>query len=388
MLVYILIFSAALIWFFSSKEQSSKNTRGLFFFLFFLALFVGISDMLGGYDRYIYGEIFDLLSDDIDRGFSYTESPIMGYEKEFGYVFLNVILSHITSNRYIFILLVTLIIYLLFFFSIKEYADNYPFACILFLALMFFFTFTYLREVIGVGVGWLSLKYIYERNLKRFLFLMLIAYSFHNSAIIFLPMYFIPIRKYNISAVIFVMVVAFIIGLSPFPGALFSRFGELSGSEERVVQYVQNYEEAGFRIEYLLEAAVFLFIIFPQYKEISNSRRSLVLLNCALMFCIILLFFIRSSSGGRLGWYYMIGIIALFTELAVKENRQNQVSIILIILSCLLYGRILIGWNIRAYPYKTFLTEGHREGDPVYQRYEYDPRYDSNKFYRPVFKWN
>ena len=388
MLVYILIFSAALIWFFSSKEQSSKNTRGLFFFLFFLALFVGISDMLGGYDRYIYGEIFDLLSDDIDRGFSYTESPIMDYEKEFGYVFLNFILSHITSNRYIFIFFVTLIIYLLFFFSIKEYTDNYPFACILFLALMFFFTFTYLREVIGVGVGWLSLKYIYERDLKRFLFLMLIAYSFHNSAIIFLPMYFIPVRKYKISLILTIMLVAFIIGLSPLPGALFARYGELSGSEERVVQYVQNYEEASFRIEYLLEVVVFLFIIFSQYKEIPQNKKSLVYLNCALMFCVILLFFVRSSSGGRLGWYYMIGIIALFTTIAMKVKRQRQVSTMLILLCFLLYGRILISWGIRAYPYKTFLTEGHREGDPVYQRYEYDPQYDSNKFYRPVFKWN
>lgn len=388
MLPYILIFAVPLIWFLSSKEKYSKNVRGLFFFLLFLAVFVGLSDMLGGYDRYIYGEIFDLLSDDIDKGFSYTISPIMEYKKEFGYIFFNFALSHITANRYIFIFFVTIVIYLLFFFSIKEYAENYPFACILFLALMFFFTFTYLREVIGVGIGWLSLKYIYERNLKMFLLLMFLAFSFHNSAIIFLPMYFIPIRKYNIFAVLGIMILAFIIGLSPLPGSLFARYGELSGSEERVVQYVQNYEEAGFRIEYLLEVVVFLFIIFSQYKEIPQNKKSLVYLNCALMFCVILLFFVRSSSGGRLGWYYMIGIIALFTTIAMKVNRQRQVSTMLILLSCLLYGRILVSWGIRAYPYKTFLTEGHREGDFIYDGYEYDPRYDYDKFYRPVFKWN
>ena len=28
-----------------------------------LALFVGMSDMLGGYDRYIYGELFDNIAD-------------------------------------------------------------------------------------------------------------------------------------------------------------------------------------------------------------------------------------------------------------------------------------------------------------------------------------
>jgi putative membrane protein len=386
MLLYILIFGGTLFWFFSGKGKKQKNIRGLFFFFSFLALFVGLSDMLGGYDRYIYGEIFDDLSDDVERGWSYIDAAIMGYKKEFGYVFLNVILSHITPNRYIFILLVTVIIYILFFFSIKEYTENYPFACILFLALMFFFTFTYLREVIGVGVGWLSLKYIYQRNLKMFLFLMFIALSFHNSAIIFLPMYFIPIRKYNISAVISVMIVAFIIGLSPLPGALFSRFGEISGSEERVIQYSKEYQESGFRVEYLLEVIVFLSIIFSRYRNILNDRKHLVFLNCAFMFCAILLFFIRSSSGGRLGWYYMIGVIALFTYIAIEDKTSKRTSIGLILLSSLLYARIVITWGIRAYPYKTFLTNGHRAGDPIYELYEYDLRYDQDKFYRPAFK--
>ncbi|WP_314312434.1 EpsG family protein [Hoylesella saccharolytica] len=386
MLLYILIFGSTLFWFFVSKKKSEKNIRSLFIFFSLLALFVGLSDMLGGYDRYIYGEVFDTLSDDIEAGLSYKESPVMEYKKEFGYVFLNVMLSYITPNRYIFILLITIIIYTLIFFSIKEYTENYPFACILFLALMFFFTFTYLREVIGVGVGWLSLKYIYQRNLKMFLVVMFIAFSFHNSAVIFLPMYFIPIRKYNISIIITVMLVAFIIGLSPLPGALFSRFGELSGSEERVIQYAQEYEDSGFRIEYLLEVIVFLSIIFSKYKNILNDRKHLVFLNCALMFCTILLFFIRSSSGGRLGWYYMIGVIALFTYIAIEDKTSKKTNIGLIILSSLLYARILVSWGIRAYPYKTFLTNGHRIGDPIYELYEYDLRYDQDKFYRPAFK--
>ena len=182
------------------------------------------------------------------------------------------------------------------------------------------------------------------------------------------------------------MLVAFIIGLSPLPGALFSRFGELSGSEERVIQYAQEYEDSGFRIEYLLEVIVFLSIIFSKYKNILNDRKHLVFLNCALMFCTILLFFIRSSSGGRLGWYYMIGVIALFTYIAIEDKASKKTNIGLIILSSLLYARILVSWGIRAYPYKTFLTNGHRIGDPIYELYEYDLRYDQDKFYRPAFK--
>jgi len=33
-------------------------------------------------------------------------------------------------------------------------------------------------------------------------------------------------------------------------------------------------------------------------------------------------------------------------------------------------------------PYKTFFTNGHREGDYIYNIYEYDPQYDVDKFYK------
>ncbi|PTL32777.1 EpsG family protein [Prevotella sp. oral taxon 376] len=386
MLLYFLIFGVVIAWYLSTYNKKKKDIRLFSFFLLFLALFVGLSDMLGGYDRYIYAELFDSTADTTDFGGSYLNSAIIGYEKEFGYVLLNILLSHVTANRYIFILVLTCIIYILIFFSIREYISDYPFACILFLGLMFFFTFTYLREVIGMSVAWLSLKYIYQRNLKKFLLVMLFAFSFHNSAIIFLPMYFIPIRKYKMSHVAIIMAFLFVIGLSSVPAALFLQFGELAASEERVLYYAQEYESSGFRIEYLLEVFVFLAIIFIHYRHIPDDRKHLVFLNCSLMFCGVLLFFIRSSSGGRLGWYYMIGVIALFTEIATQHKTLNKTNLGLLALSCLLYVRILWSWGGYLYPYKTFLTDGFREGDRIHDRFEYDDYYDVDKFYRPVFR--
>ena len=104
MLLYFLIFGVVIAWYLSTYNKKKKDIRLLFFFLLFLALFVGLSDMLGGYDRYIYAELFDSTADTTDFGGSYLNSAIIGYEKEFGYVLLNILLSHITANRYIFIL--------------------------------------------------------------------------------------------------------------------------------------------------------------------------------------------------------------------------------------------------------------------------------------------
>ena len=113
------------------------------------------------------------------------------------------------------------------------------------------------------------------------------------------------------------------------------------------------------------------------------TKNNLVFFNSALVFCGILLFFIKSSSGGRLSWYYMMGIISSITYIYRIPTRRNKNSIMCLLVICaLLYVRILFAWNIYLYPYKSFLTDGHRQGDFIYEKYEYDQGYDNNKFYR------
>ena len=46
-----------------------------------LALFVGLADMFGGYDRYIYGEVFDSIADGVTNGMGYRYLPsLLFYE--------------------------------------------------------------------------------------------------------------------------------------------------------------------------------------------------------------------------------------------------------------------------------------------------------------------
>jgi hypothetical protein len=141
--------------------------------------------------------------------------------------------------------------------------------------------------------------------------------------------------------------------------------------------------EGSFRIAYFLEAVFFLFFIFRSYDKIdANDRKHVVLMNMAFGFCAILLFFIRSENGGRLSWFYMIGVIATMTYLFSGKKRINDMSITLVIVSLFLYIRILSYWGISLYPYKTFFSNGIRENDFIEEIYEYDHNYDVDKFYR------
>ena len=266
------------------------------------------------------------------------------------------------------------------YIDIKRCASDYRMALLLFLGLLFFFTFTYLRQMIGVGIAGLSLKYVYERKLWKFVICILLAASFHNSAIILFPIYVIPSRKYSVGVVIVLMLICLLIGVSGISSSLFEAYSSTSGLEERTTKYIE--ETSGFRIAYLLEAIFFLWLILANYGKVGTDKRQIVLLNVALTFCAILLLFIRSENGGRLGWFFIMGLIATLTTILVKQQKIvfNRTMVCALVL--FLYLRIVLFWGIFLYPYKTFFNNGVRKGDGIYERYEYDRNYARDKFYR------
>ena len=388
MWLYLIVFFIPTIWYYTFQNNSRQsNALFLSIYMCFLALFVGFSDMFGGYDRYIYGEIFDSIADVTTLKGDYSESLLYNfYSNEIGYTFLNVLISFFTENRYIFILIVTLIIYICLFVSIRKYTENYPLAVVLFMGLWFFFTFTYLRQVLAATIVWLGIQYVIDRKFLKFLIVFLIGFSMHNSAIIFFPLYFIPIRKYSPRLIVGVMLALLILGITSLPNSLFEVY-ESSSVVERHAEYNAS---GGLRIPYVLEAFFFLYLILKNYKIIPTDKSRIVMLNMSLVFCGILLLFVRSENGGRLSWYYMIGIISTITSICTyKKNIQNKIPIFLIGMSLFLYIRIYTGWQVylNLYPYKTFFTNGVRTGDYSWENYEYNHEYDNDKFCRKAFRF-
>lgn len=384
MILYLSIFLAiALIYVFSIGTDAARSKGLLFAMMLFLGLFVGFSDMLGGYDRYIYGNLFDSMCDDLSSGYSTWNTTLFTmYPSELGYDSINYLIGFISHNRYIFILIYTLLIYALLFQSIKKYTENYPFAVMAFMGLWFFFTFTYLRQVLAAATCWLAIDYVAQRKPLQFFAIVALAITIHNSAIVFTPLYFVPIKKFSPVTVILVMVACLAVGLTSLPAGLFEQYGEFTDMEKRVAG-LEDFISMDVRFEYLLEAVLFLVIIFWRYSDVDEEdERMVTLTNMALIFCAILLVFVRSDNGGRMGWHYMMGLIATLTNIANKEDRINYYNTGLAMLCAVLYLRIVVSWGVLLSPYKTFFSDGHREGDFIYEMYEYDERYDLDKMYR------
>ena len=378
MAYYIILFviTTILAWGYNGNTKVSKP----FFFAFCLCigLFVGLADMLGGYDRYIYSEVFHSMHENVVKGIFFNEEFIMYFGKEPVFGLINDLIAFFTSNRYIFILVYTIFLYMVYAVSFYRYTRNPFFALLVFEGLMFFFTFTYLRQVLAAGVVWLAIPYVAQRSFKRYLLFIVLATLIHNSAAYMILLYFIPRRKFERKRIILFMVALLIFGISGVTKFVFSVSGDAINNS-RIAGYADT-AEFGFRIEYVIESVLFLFILLTNYKKIDKDEYTLTMINVYLMFCGLLLFFCKSSDGGRISWYCLLGIIVILERLCRPKSAVPLKGFITVMCFVLFY-RILTAWGILLYPYKTFLTPGIRQGDFIEEGYEYDHAYDNDKLY-------
>lgn len=366
---------------YNEMQGKCMTVDGLKWAMVFFALFVGLSDMLGGFDRYIYAECFDEVADYTDwYMFEYWRSSTLFelYGSERLWCWLNIIISFFTSNRYIFILIVIILIYANIYQSFKRYSEYYALAIVVFLGFWFFFTYTYLRQVLAASFAWYGLQYIEKRDWKKFTLFMLIAALFHNSAVILFPLYSIPVIKFDRNSVVKTAVFVMLIGISGLPSAIFDIYGEVSNNEARAAAVSV---QTGGRLIYIIEAAIVLYVIYVNYDKLFITPRRTLFTNMAIAFALLLMFFYKSENGGRLCWYYLIGVIVTFSNI-MAESEEKKIRYLVFAICIVLCARIILDWDYMLYPYKTFFTDGVSANDLINAEFEYDERYIRDKFYR------
>ncbi|MBP3738463.1 MAG: EpsG family protein [Muribaculaceae bacterium] len=386
MILYLAAFSFIL--FLAIKTDQDSQNRPLYslaIWTIFICFVCGFRDMLGGYDSYIYGEVFDVTSNELDRGVPFNQTTAFRLnEKEQGYALLNVLVGYISANRYIFLLIISIITFASLFHHIKNYTKYPHLSFFILFCLLYFFTFTYLRQVLAACIAWYSIPFAVKRKPIHFFLIVALAASFHNSALLFGLTYFISNKRFTKQQIILFLIASLLLGLTPIATTIFDVLGG-SVNEEKASGSLSS--TGSVRFEYILEAAFFLVLIIYRYDSIAKDKLSTCMLNISLMFMFVLTFFVKFPDGGRMSWFFLIGIASTIAEIAQDENNVATIKFVSITVLSLLFLRVLFAWGPIVTPYKSFLTNGVRENDKVWSMYEYDHNYDNDKFYRPIFKF-
>lgn len=380
MLIYIILILIMLFaMLFPSDRKGTRNTVFIFEILA-LTLVCGMSDMMGGYDRYIYCDVFDSTARDIRHGLDLsTTSAIEQNPTEMGWGIYNILLGYLTPNRYIFILIHTLIVFAILAWHIKRLSKHPEATLFVLMCIFYFFTWTYLRQTLACSIAWFAVPFAIKRRPIQFFAIVALAATFHNSALLFGMVYFVARRQFSQNELFTLFFISLILGLTPLGQVIFDFTGG-NINEKKAEVSLAGVDDAP-RVAYIVEAAIFLYLIYKGYQYIGQDKTSVCMRNIAFCFIFILTFFVRFSDGGRMSWFFMIGIACTAGEIISKMPKAHFLRYFTILIMLGLFFRIVIGWNIALRPYKSFLTNGVKENDGVWEAFEYDHSYDNDKFY-------
>jgi hypothetical protein len=272
--------------------------------------------------------------------FSFKQGLFTVTRFDYGFVTYMSLVKSIWNNYHFFILINTLIDILILSAFLKQFSRySFPLSCLVFIIMGGFYLETdLLRSAKAILLFILSIKYINEKKPVAFLLINLVAISFHISAVLFLPLYFILNRSISKRIIFFVFAAGLIIFLlqieyiRPFLAWLASILGEkFTILLEKYLQIAAYSSAYGITIG-LLERIITASLILIYYdKLIKKDSFNLLFINAYFIYFIIFFYFaeikvIPIRVGGMFSFVYWVIYPALIT---VIERRNNRILFIL-----------------------------------------------------------
>lgn len=333
-----------------STNQRQYEKVGYWICIIFLMFIAGFRDSTIGNDTHKYLEIFESINLYINSRY------------EIGFIYLNLLISHICQWPQIVLIVTSIFILYSYGRFIWKYS-KYPWLSLFLLFSYNFFPFALsgIRESIALAIILFSYDYLLNKSHVKFIILVLIAFTFHFTAIIFLLGILIRRLKLNLKTVLCI-VLGGIICLVCFTGLL----SIVILYNESYQSYVDNGVYFGETrmasiIDLIFLITVFVFCVSSKSRKIEkrifsgNNYDLMLLMN--LIAITIYLVSLKFNLLSRLGLYYSIFIIiTLPNAIAYKNLLSKQIWIVIVGLMFYLYFLIILilrpEWN-QIYPYRS-----------------------------------
>lgn len=370
MLFYLSIFVICVITAVINSRLENEKDRRIFeiAILIILCVVSGTRYNLGGSDYFVYKTVYKSVP--LIQNFDFnTVQKIYGtFGMEKGYLFFNSLVKTLGFNFYGFTLINSIIFYMCLYIGLKRYIKNFNYFLVIFLYKMFFYdTFISLRQPIAMAIFFIALQFIEKREPIKYWLLCLLAFTFHNSAIILLPLYFI--NKIKISKKMFkiINIIGLVFLILNMTGIfVFNPTGivnKIFSSNENALEKAEGYFETDEKISIIhtLEYYLIAIIIYFNYDYVQNKdEHSNYILNLflILMFIFTLLrgFVIITRIKDYFLWTYPVILYYLIEN---KECRNKIVLSITSVIICLYgYMRYIKKFdNGGLMPYNSYLND-------------------------------
>lgn len=254
------------------------------------------------------------------------------WQTEPGYKYLNYFFGQILRVNYnIFLFFLNGVSLFLMGKYFKNNAVFYVLPILIFYSdLYLYFNISGIRQGMAISFTCFSVYYAYTKQLKKFLFVILIAALFHVSALIFIFAYFLPHKILKLKHSLILISVFIVVGL--LGNFLSTKFEYLSTKADYYSKY--QVQSSTIEIDYavgIAKRAIIVFLTFLFRKNLFKNSQFIYYFNIYLVGFLIFMstYLISPDFGSRFSVYYTIidCVLAGLMLYLVKDVRKRFVIV-------------------------------------------------------------
>ena len=237
----------------------------------------------------------------------------------------------------------------------KDQSVNIVFSIMLiFLIRYYFLTLNIVRQGIAMSIILYSLKFIKEKNLKKYLLTVILASCFHMMALIYIPMYFICQMDWKKKKNIILLVLIPVAGILLYILILkYTKYGNYIGSQFQGNQFLWH--------EIILSGTILILATIERKhitinKEYFNIYYILQIITFIVAICSRIL-----PVADRIVWLFYIQNIFL-VPIIIKNIKQIDkkvfiLLILIIIMTISVYAQVIMTDSYNIIPYQTIFQK-------------------------------
>lgn len=259
-----------------------------------------------------------------------------------------------------FFIFTKIIVFYIIFSLIIKYTEEYLYFVIMFFVAWYgFYLFidNPMRNLIAVAISILAIQPLIERKFLKYFLIILIAMSFHISAIIMIPIYFYFTKRVSNKTYIIVFIAVYILFATPdiFWGIMSKLFGWTPYIHRKIGSYNTEFEQGRFYSLGLLVEVLFFILIMFYRKKIEMLKNGVLMFNAAILYLLFYRLALTIEIFGRMLYYFCIFYTIIIVYLiTIFEFKSRTIYIVyLLLLSMISTTRIFS--DFRYIPYTNYI---------------------------------
>lgn len=258
------------------------------------------------------------------------------------------------KNEWLFIIC-SIINFIILAKAISDQSINVPVSIMLIVMMRYYFlTLNIVRQGIAMVIFLFSIKYIRQRNFKKYFLSILFACCFHLMSIVYLPIYFICQLDYKKRKNVICILIWIIL--------LFAGYSFMMLKTKYVYYIGSKYDDKQLLIHEVLLGFCVAFFAFLEYKNNNVDKeyyKIYFILN--LIYFIVALMSPLLPVADRLCWLFYIANILFIPMILKNAKKKSDSAIIFLILFLLmgmtLFAQTIMGDSYSVIPYKTIFRK-------------------------------